>query len=121
MGAGAPPAIKVSLGDGTIYVAAYSGNILAIDEATEKVAAIPLKTGFPFSVQVSSDAANLYALNADMESMEVIDIGKQQSVDTFTVSETVKALFAICDQQGPRWRLRFRFAKKPSDSKSVPA
>ena len=90
MGAGAPPAAKVSLGDGTIYVAAYSGSILAIDEATEKVAAIPLKTGFPFSVQVSSDAANLYALNADMERMEVIDIGKRQSVDTFTLSEPGK-------------------------------
>ena len=123
MGASAPPAAKLSLGDGTIYVAAYSGNILAIDEVTEKVSAIPLKTGFPFSVQVSSDAANLYALNADMERMEVIDIGKRQSVDTFTLSEPGKKVrirgYAI-DPLHHIMALGIQTVKKlPIDSKSV--
>ena len=84
-GAGAPP--KVVLGDGTLYVGAYTGDILAIDEATEKVASIHLTTGVPYQVQVSSDATRLYALNWDMEHFEVVDVEKKQSVDTFALSE----------------------------------
>jgi hypothetical protein len=83
----APPAPKPTLGSGTIYLGAYSKHILAIDEATEKITRIPLKTGFPINVRASVDGTRLYALNSDMERFEVVDTVTRQSVDTFTLSE----------------------------------
>jgi hypothetical protein len=85
--AAAPPVSRPALGSGTIYVGAYSKHILAIDEATEKISQIPLKTGFPITVHASSDGTRLYALNSDLERFEVVDTGTRQSVDTFTLSE----------------------------------
>jgi quinohemoprotein amine dehydrogenase len=81
------PNTKGMLGDGTLYVGAYSRQILAIDEATEKITRIPLKTGFPISVRISDDNSRLYALNSDFERFEIVDVASRQSVDTFTLSE----------------------------------
>ena len=36
---------QVSAGTGTIFMGSYSGHITAVDEATEAVTKIPLKTG----------------------------------------------------------------------------
>jgi hypothetical protein len=75
-------------GTGTLYLGSYSKHIVAIDETTEKlVARIPLKTGLPWSVRLSSDATRLYVENADQEHIEVVDLATRQSVDAFTLSE----------------------------------
>ena len=101
--AAAPPVSKPALGSGTIYVGAYSKHILVIDEATEKISQIPLKTGFPITVRASADGTRLYALNSDLERFEVVDTGTRQSVDTFTLSEAGRHIrvmgFAIEPQQ----------------------
>lgn len=81
---------KVTGGNGTLFMGAYSGDILAVDEATEKVSKIPLKTGFPYIVRMSRDTTRLYALNADMEHFEIVDTASKQSVDTFSLSEPGK-------------------------------
>lgn len=88
--AAAPAAPKVTGGNGTLFMGAYSGDILAVDEATEKVSKIPLKMGFPYIVRMSRDTSRLYALNADMEHFEVVDTASKQSVDTFSLSEPGK-------------------------------
>jgi DNA-binding beta-propeller fold protein YncE len=97
----APP--KIALGNGTMYMGAYSGDILAVDEATEKVSLIKLKSGFPYQVRISADGTRLYALNSDMERFEVVDIVSKQNVDAFTLSEgntKVRVLgYAIDPQQ----------------------
>ncbi|HEX7139387.1 MAG TPA: hypothetical protein VF219_16150 [Vicinamibacterales bacterium] len=83
--AAAPP---LTGGTGTIYLGSYSRHVVAIDEATEKaVARIPLKTGIPWSIRLSSDSTRLYIENADQEHIEIVDLATRESIDTFTLSE----------------------------------
>lgn len=84
------PAPKITGGNGSLFMGAYSGDIVAVDEATEKVAKIPLKTGFPYIVRMSRDTTRLYALASDMEHLEVVDTVARRSVDTFSLSEPGK-------------------------------
>jgi DNA-binding beta-propeller fold protein YncE len=100
----APPVPKPTLGSGTIYVGAYSKHILAIDEATEKIGKIPLKTGFPINVRASTDGTRLYALNSDFERFEVVDTATRQSVDTFTLSGPGKKVRVMGFAIEPRQR-----------------
>ena len=50
------PPQRLTAGSGTIYLGSYAKRIAIIDEATEKLTGeIPLKTGLPWSVRISSD------------------------------------------------------------------
>jgi hypothetical protein len=87
--AGAPP--RLTGGGGVIYVGTYSGRILVIDEAAEKVVGeIVLKTGFPRRTEMSRDGTRIYALSGDLEQVEVVDVAQRRSTDTFTLSEATK-------------------------------
>jgi len=77
---------KLAAGTGTIYLASYAKQLVAIDEATEKVVAgIPLRTGLAWTMRLSHDATRFYVESADQEHFEVIDIATRQTVDTFTL------------------------------------
>lgn len=83
---GGPPVLTG--GTGNIILGTYSKRLLVLDEATEKVTTeIPLATGIPWSIQLSSDRARLYLQNADAEHFEVVDIATRRSIDSFTLSE----------------------------------
>ena len=73
-------------GNGTIFMGSYSGHITAVEEATEKVSKIPLKTGGPFVVRLSPDRTRFYVQSANQESFEIVDVKKRQSLDSFTLS-----------------------------------
>jgi hypothetical protein len=78
-------------GNGTIYVGTYAGNILIIDEATEKVAGeIKLKTGIPRSMSLSEDRTKFILLDSTLQKMEIVDIASRATVDEFTLSEVNK-------------------------------
>jgi hypothetical protein len=101
----APSGSTVSAGTGTIYLGSYSGHITAIDEATGNVAArIPLKTGVPWAVRLSSDRSRFYVQSANQERFEVVDIASRQSVDTFTLSEGNKHVRALSYDVDPQHR-----------------
>ena len=103
--AAAAPAPPLSGGTGTIYLGSYSRHIVAIDEATEKpIAQIPLTTGIPWSVRLSSDGARLYIENADQEHIEVVDLATRHSVDTFTLSEGNKKVRVLGFAADPQHR-----------------
>ena len=74
-------------GTGTIFMGSYSGHITAVDEATERVSKIPLKTGSPFVARLSPDRTRFYVQSANQEQFEVVDVKKRQSVDSFTLSD----------------------------------
>jgi len=81
----------LSLGTGTLYVGTYAGNILVIDEATEKVAAdIKLKTGIPRSLSLSEDRTKFLVLDSTLQKLEIVDIASRASIDSFTLSEPNK-------------------------------
>ena len=79
-----------SAGTGTIFMGSYSGNITAVDEASEKVSKIPLKTGAPFVVRLSPDRTRFYVQSANQEHFEIVDVKKRQSLDSFTLSDARK-------------------------------
>src|SRR2546423_4233158 len=94
--AAAPPRSPLTAGSGTIYLGSYAKRIAVIDEATEKLTAeIPLKTGLPWSVRLSSDRTRFYVQAADQEHFEVIDLTSRQTIDTFTLSESDKHVRAL--------------------------
>ena len=92
---GVPAAQRTSArltgGNGTFYVGTYAGNILIIDEATERVTGeIKLKTGIPRSLSLSEDRTKFVALDATLQQLEIVDIAKRASIGSFTLSEPNK-------------------------------
>lgn len=113
----APP--RAAGGTGAIYLGSYARRIIVVDEATEKpVAEIPLATGLPWSVRLSTDGTRFYVLNADQEHLEVVDLATRKSVDSFTLSEgdrKVRVLAFAADPQNRVMTLVTRAATKLPD------
>ncbi len=75
-------------GNGTLYVGTYAGNILVIDEASEKVAGeIKLKTGIPRSLSLSEDRTKFLVLDSTLQHLEIVDIARRATIDSFTLSD----------------------------------
>ena len=75
-------------GNRLIYVGTYAGTIQVIDEATEqKIYDIPLKTGIPRSMTLSQSRSRFYVLDSTGEKIEIVDIAKRTTLDTFTLSD----------------------------------
>ena len=75
-------------GTGKLYIGGRPGEILIIDEATEKVTGqIQAKTGTPNSLSLSDDHKRFYFANTMYEDIEVADIATRQVIDTFRLSE----------------------------------
>jgi hypothetical protein len=78
-------------GSGTLYVGTYAGNILVIDEASEKVAGdIKLKTGIARSLSLSEDRTKFLVLDSTLQQLEIVDIERRATLDSFTLSEPNK-------------------------------
>jgi hypothetical protein len=111
--------LRPAAGTGTIYLGSYSRRIVVVDEATEKPAAeIPLTTGIPWSVRLSTDGTRFYILNADQEHLEVVELATRKSLDSFTLSEgnrKVRVLAFAADPQNRVMTLVTRTATKLSD------
>jgi hypothetical protein len=90
---GAAP-VKLTGGNGTLYIGAWPNKIFVIDEATEKITgAIDVTTGDPTRMILSKDRKRFYLLNAPAQQVEIIDIAARKSVDHFTLSEGRKRVF----------------------------
>ena len=83
-----PAAAPVSAGNGTIIVGTFPKQFYVIDEATEKVVGtIPFTSGMPRRTSLSRDRTRFYTIEAGMEKVEIIDIARRSTIDTFTLSE----------------------------------
>jgi hypothetical protein len=81
----------LSAGNGTLYVGTYAGNVLLVDEATEKVTGeIKLKTGIPRSLSLSEDRTKFLVLDSTLQQLEIVDIASRSTVDSFTLSDPNK-------------------------------
>jgi hypothetical protein len=117
IGGAEPP--KLAAGTGTIYFASYGKHLVAVDEATEKVAAeVPLTTGLAWAMRLSHDATRFYVQSADQEHFETIDIATRRTVDTFTLGSTdvhVRVLAYDVDPQNQFMVVVARTARKLVD------
>lgn len=75
-------------GNGKLYIGGRPGEILVLDETTEKVVGrIQTKTGIPDELSLSDDHKRFYFLNSTFENIEIADIASRQVIDTFRLSE----------------------------------
>src|SRR5690349_22055707 len=80
--------VKLTGGNGTLYIGGWPNKIFIVDEATEKVTgSIDATTGDPTRMIMSRDRKRFYLVNAPGESVEIIDINARRSIDHFTLSE----------------------------------
>jgi hypothetical protein len=74
-------------GNGTWYVATYNKAIHVLPESSLVVTAqIPLRGGIPTGMQLSQNRQRLYITDARLEVLEIVDVARRQSVDTFSLS-----------------------------------
>src|SRR5437870_7759104 len=75
-------------GNGKLYIGGRPGQILILDEATEKVIGeIKTKTGVPTDLTLSEDHKRFYYMSTLFEDVEIADIPSRQVIDTFRLSE----------------------------------
>ena len=81
-------AAELTGGNGKLYIGGRPGQILILDEATEKVIGeIKAKTGIPDGLEISEDKKRFYYMNTMFEDIEVADIATRKVIDTFRLSE----------------------------------
>jgi hypothetical protein len=80
--------VKLTGGNGTLYIGGWPNKVYIVDEATEKIAgAIDVVTGTPKGLTLSKDKKKFYLVNSLSEQVEVLDIASRKSIDHFTLSE----------------------------------
>jgi hypothetical protein len=100
--AGVSPAAQGPVaGTGTIFMGSYSGHITAVEEATGTISKIPLQTGAPSVVRLSPDKSRFYVLSANQEHFEVVDVGRRQSLDRFTLGDARRHVRALAFEVDP--------------------
>jgi hypothetical protein len=92
MAVGAAP-VKLTGGNGTLYIGGWPNKIFIIDEATEKITgtidvttAGPPKGGPPRSMVLSKNKKRFYLTNS-LEEVEILDVAARKSIDHFSMSE----------------------------------
>jgi hypothetical protein len=76
-----------------------------MDEATLKpVGAIELKNGLAIGLTLSQDKKRFYARMWDMERIEIVDIARRESIDSFTLSEGNKKVRIASAEPDPTHR-----------------
>ncbi|MGD9906861.1 MAG: YncE family protein [Vicinamibacterales bacterium] len=98
-------------GTGTIFVGSYSGHLTAVDEATGQFSKIPLSSGPPFVVRLSTDKTRFYVQSANQERFEVVDVASRKSVDTFTLSDGRRHVRALAYEVDPQHKTIVLVAK----------
>ena len=82
-----PAQAAPSGGNGTIYMGSYAKSIYVIDEATMQVTdRIAVQNDIPISLLLSDNRERFYVRDATFEHIEIVDIAKRRSVDTFSLS-----------------------------------
>ena len=75
-------------GDATIFAGTYKRSVYVINESDfEKRNEIPLTVGIPYQFAMSPDLSRLYVQSADMERFDVIDVGSEKVIDSFSLQD----------------------------------
>lgn len=79
--------VTPSPGSGTLIVGSFPNQFSIIDEATATiVGTIPFKSGIPRRTTLSADRSRFYTIEADFETVEIVDIKARTTIETFSLS-----------------------------------
>ena len=80
--------LPVSPGNGTLYIGAFPDHFQIVDEATASVVGkLPFKSGMPRRTVMNRERTRFYVIESQMEKVEILDIARRTTIDTFTLSE----------------------------------
>jgi hypothetical protein len=75
-------ALGAAVNAGTLYLPAYPSTVIVVDEASgEVIDRIPLTTGTPLGLRLSSDHKRVYVGTVDHNGIEVIDVATRKVVN----------------------------------------
>jgi hypothetical protein len=76
---------------GTLYLPAYPASVLVFDEDQAQIVdRIPLSTGTPMSIRLSSDHKRIYVTTIDHNGIEVIDVATRKVTNHFELNTPTK-------------------------------
>src|SRR5262245_52123642 len=95
-----------------IYVGAFPGKVLVIDENQEKIVEqIPLQTGVPNNLVLSADKKTLYASTWRNNGIEVIDLATRKVTNQVVLNEGNRKVWLRGFAPDPQGRLLYGVIK----------
>jgi DNA-binding beta-propeller fold protein YncE len=84
-------ACAVAASAGTLYLPIYPAAVMVFDEAKGQIIdRIPLTTGTPMAIRLSSDHQKIYVNTIDHNGIEVIDVATRKVVNHFVLNTPTK-------------------------------
>ena len=98
---------------GTLFLPAYPHDVLVFDEEQGKIVdRIPLETGAPMSIQLSSDRKLLYLTTMDHNGIEVIDVATRKVINHFELNTPTKQYRLFNGTADPQGKLFYAITKE---------
>jgi len=98
---------------GTLYLPAYPAAVLVFDEAKGQIVdRIPLTTGTPMSIHLSTDHKKIYVTTIDHNGIEVIDVATRKVINHFELNTATKQYRLFNGAADPEGKLFYAVTKE---------
>jgi DNA-binding beta-propeller fold protein YncE len=98
---------------GTLYLPAYPAAVLVFDEAKGQIVdRIPLTTGTPMGIRLSSDHKKIYVTTIDHNGIEVIDVATRKVTNHFVLNTPTKQYRFWSGTPDPQGKLFYTVSKE---------
>jgi DNA-binding beta-propeller fold protein YncE len=100
-------------GAGTLYLPAYPNAVLVFDEAKAQIVdRIPLETGTPMTIRLSTDHKRIYVTTIDHNGIEVIDVATRKVTNHFELNTPNKQYRLFNGAADPEGKLFYAVSKE---------
>jgi DNA-binding beta-propeller fold protein YncE len=98
---------------GTLYLPAYPAGVLIFDEDKAQIVdRIPLSTGVPMSIHLSTDRKKIYITTIDHNGIEVIDVASRKVINHFVLDTPTKQYRLFTGTADPQDKYFYAVAKE---------
>jgi DNA-binding beta-propeller fold protein YncE len=98
---------------GTLYLPAYPAAVLVFDEQKAQIVdRIPLTTGTPMSIRLSSDHKKIYLTTNDHNGIEVLDVATRKVTNHFVLNTSNKQFRFLAGTPDPTGKLFYAVTKE---------
>jgi hypothetical protein len=98
---------------GMLYLPVYPAGVLVFDEAKGQVVdRIPLTTGTPMAIRLSTDHQKIYVNTIDHNGIEVIDVATRKVVNHFVLNTPTKQVRFWSGTPDPKGKLFYTISKE---------
>jgi hypothetical protein len=98
---------------GTLYLPAYPAHVLVFDEQKAQIVdRIPLSTGAPLGIRLSSDHKKIYVTTIDHNGIEVIDVATRKVTNHFVLNTGTKQYRFFNGAADPEGKLFYAVTKE---------